>query len=108
MTWLTVDDPRLLTLWPGALDFDEAARGIYLDSARTQCEEYLGAARVTAAGSIPSTWVLAQAMQARALSMSAAVNQAGELGGFGETLAIFPMDWKVTNLLRPRQPLGTA
>lgn len=109
MTWLTADDARLAALWPGAFDFDETVRGVYLDAARVQCEEYLGADRLAAAGlDIPSNWVLAQVQQARSLSMAATVNSNDELGGFGETFAIFPMDWKVINLLRPKQPLGIA
>lgn len=109
MSWLSVSDSRLFTLWPGALDHDEAARAMFLDAAREQCETYLGEDLIaTASEEIPARWLLAQALQAKALSQSGLVNQNDEFGGYGETFSAFPMDWKIKNLLRPENPLATA
>lgn len=112
VTWLTKDDGRLVDFWPQSVDVaSETALVNYLDAARIQCETYLGPARVQAAeaaGEIPPNWIIAQAMQAKALATSPFVNQDDGLGGFGETVSIFPMDWKVQNLLRPRGGMSTA
>lgn len=106
--WLTANDPRLADLWPAALDHSEESLEVYLEAAAGQCEEYLGEQRLALAEVTPSNWLLAQALQARSLATSAAVNHDGEIGSFGDSFSVFPMDWKVRNLLRPKTTIGIA
>lgn len=114
-SWLTESDvvnnnPILVNLWPGCLDHEPDALTLYLDAARVQCQAYLsnGTDEWEDPAEIPANWILAQVQQARALSMSALAQGRDALGGYGETVTIFPMDWQVKNLLRPARGLNVA
>lgn len=109
MTWFTGPDEALLDLWPGAADLEESTLGIYLAAARDQCLTYLGArADGIEDNAIPPAWRVAQALQARGIARSGIASAGDEMGGYGETVTVFPMDWTVKNLLRPQGPVGVA
>lgn len=72
-----------------------------LDAARVQCEAFAPA--LVDGADVPVNYRLAQLMQARALWQSTKANPQGELGEGGFAVQVFPMDWTVRALLRPRR-----
>lgn len=101
MGWITdATDPRVHDLWPGAGE-DHALLVSVFAVARTQCEAFAPALPDDA--DVPQNYVAAQVMQARALVRAGITGPGDQSGGYGETVAVFPMDWTVKNLLRPRR-----
>lgn len=102
MQWiLNGNDERLPELWPGSVDLTDTALELVLAAAREQCEAYGPA--LPNPEEIPARWVLAQALQAKALSTAGFVSGDDQMGGYGESVTVYPMDWQVKNLLRPKQ-----
>lgn len=99
--WLTHDSPVLVELWPGCVDLTDAALDLLLDSARTQCEAFAPA--LPDGADVPPAWLQAQALQARALSRAGVVGADDQVGIEGGGVTLFPMDWTVKNLLRPKR-----
>ena len=100
--WLTAaTDPRLPDLWDGAADLTTAGLELILAAAREQCEAY-GPAQADP-DVIPSGWVIAQVLQARSLVRAGFVGSNDQAGGYGDTVTVYPMDWQVKNLLRPKR-----
>lgn len=95
----TSSDPRLAVLWPGGADMIFADFPLHV--ARIQCEEFAPA--LAEGAPVPENYVAAQIMQARALVRSGHVGAGDQAGGYGETVTVFPMDWTVKALLRPRR-----
>ncbi|MFT3862043.1 hypothetical protein [Micropruina sp.] len=92
-------DDRLDVLWPGASDY-----GFDLDfplqCAAIQCA--LFAPPIDDGAPVPDNYLAAQVLQARALVRAGIVGDS-DRAGLGETVAVFPMDWTVKNLLRPKR-----
>lgn len=99
--WLTdVEAPEVVAYWPDAPLEDPATLAAMLASAQVQCEEFapdLGDAL------IPANYLHAQVLQARALYRAGMAGMDGRLGVEGQSLTLFPMDWTVKALLRPRR-----
>lgn len=94
-------DPRLDALWPGSSDYRfGGGLDFPLYVAMIQCARFAPALAEGAV--VPQNWVAAQVLQARALVRSG-VAGSGDQVGVEETVAVFPMDWTVKNLLRPRR-----
>lgn len=88
--------------WPEASTEDERVYRL-LHTARIQCEQFAP----DYAGRAPETYRQAQLLQARALWASGAVSQGDQFGdGAGLSVTVFPMDWTVKNLLRPKRGVG--
>lgn len=99
--WITGPaDPRLPVLWPGSEDYTWDI-GFPLNVARIQCERFAPA--LAEGTAVPENYVAAQVMQARALVRAGITGSGEQTGGYGETVTVFPMDWTVKNLLRPRR-----
>jgi hypothetical protein len=107
-----VDTDKDLVKWPDGYreaydeDSTDEGLGLYLHAAYEQCLEFLphdaeGAPVVP--DPVPERLVLAQVMQARALYRSAVAGSGDRIGPDGMTITVFPMDWTVKNLLRPRR-----
>ncbi len=98
--WITDPaDPRLAVLWAGAADYDELlAFPLYV--AAIQCANF--APTLDVGATVPENWVAAQIMQCRALVRAGIVGD-GDRAGDVEGVVVFPMDWTVKNLLRPRR-----
>lgn len=99
-------DPRLAVLWPGSEDYEEIDNTddnlefVFL-VARYQCQAF---APVLLIGEpIPENWVAAQVLQARALVRSGVSGSNDTSGTFDQTVTVFPMDWTVKNLIRPKK-----
>lgn len=100
--WITDPaDPRLGVLWPGAHDYDPDDLELPLLAALQQCSDFAPALAPDALA--PVNWVAAQALQTRALVRAGVVGSGDQAGGYGETVTVFPMDWTVKNLLRPKR-----
>lgn len=99
--WITDhDDPRLDVLWPGAADYDELLT-FPLSVAAIQCATF--APTLPVGAPVPDHWVAAQVLQCRALVRAGIVGSGDQLGNYGETVTLFPMDWTVKNLIRPKR-----
>lgn len=100
--WITdPEDDRLAVLWPGAVDIEPEGLEFVLQVAGLQCAEF--APELPVGAEIPENWVAAQVLQARALVRAGAVGSGDQGGGYGEAVTLFPMDWQVKNLLRPKR-----
>ncbi|KFD43150.1 hypothetical protein IU11_14000 [Cellulosimicrobium sp. MM] len=96
--WVTFEEAR--AQWPDApVDDDEL--GEYLLAAYDQCIAYSG---YSVAAVAYSRHRRAQIMQARALWRAAEAGDNNGLGPDGFTVTVFPMDWTVKSLLRPKTP----
>lgn len=99
--WLTLDRARLD--WADA-PLDDVFLYRILQAAKEQCIEY---APALAAGSVvPARYVQAQAMQARALYQSVIANQNDTVGVDGFAVRVFPLDFTIRALLRPKRAIG--
>jgi len=83
----------------------------YLQAAYEQCMDFLpyttdpetGVQTTTPPAPATARFVLAQVLQARALYRSALAGSGDAIGADGLSVTVFPMDWTVKNLLRPRR-----
>lgn len=90
---------------------DDSTLTLYLNAAYEQCVDFLPHVRNTETGLdepvipaiLPERFVLAQVMQARALYRSVLSGSDNAIGMDGMQVTVFPMDWTVKNLLRPRR-----
>ena len=100
--WITDPaDPRLAVLWAGAADYgDQLAFPLYC--AAVQCANF--APTLAVGATVPDNWVAAQVLQCRALVRAGIVGD-GDRAGIdgGEGVVVFPLDWNVKSLLRPRR-----
>lgn len=104
--WLSTGQD-LLDRWPGAADeADEFTLEALLAAARTQCEAF--APKLGWDEPVPAHYLMAQAMQARALWRAQKVGSGDQIGGDGMTVTVFPMDWTVKALLRPKKGVPTV
>ena len=95
-------DGRLFVLWPGAADYNEGdVLEFPLYCAMVQCRAFAPA--LAEGVKAPENWVAAQVLQTRALVRAGVVGDGDRAGLTGEGVAVFPMDWQVKNLLRPRK-----
>lgn len=106
MAWLTGTDDVVTVrkFWPTVGDVDPDELVTSLASAQVQCETFAPALALGA--EVPVNYLKAQAFQARALYRSTVVGSGDQGGEF--TVTVFPMDWTVKNLLRPRRPGSPA
>lgn len=103
MGWIDLDYPEdrdlLATLWADA-PVDEATLTVLLSAAFVQCAEFVGF-EVIPEGTDPQRFKLAQLMQARALHRSTVAGDNNQVGS-EFPVTVFPMDWTVKTLLRPK------
>lgn len=99
--WLTLEQAR--QLWADA-PLDDVFLFKLLDTAKEQCVAY---APVLAAGAaVPTRYSQAQLTQARALYQSTIANQNDNVGIEGFTVRVFPLDFTIRAMLRPKKAVG--
>lgn len=99
--WLDLERAR--AQWPDA-PLDDVLLYQILQSSREQCEDY---APALAADTLPPlNYLQAQLMQARALYQSVIANQADNVGIEGFAVRVFPLDFTIRALLRPKKAIG--
>lgn len=99
--WLTLEMAR--SQWADA-PIDDILLWQILESARVQCIEY--APKLAAGAHIPLNYVHAQLMQSRAIWQSLQANQNDNIGIDGFAVRVFPLDFTIRALLRPKRPIG--
>lgn len=110
--WVNTDDQSITAEWRDAPS-DEAVLTRYLGAAHEQCTAFLPH-HEDAAGNwvpdvpetVPERLKLAQILQARALYNSVVTGPDDQMGEGSMGVTVFPMDWTVKNLLRPRRVGG--
>lgn len=99
--WLTLEQAR--ALWADA-PLDDVFLYTLLDTAKSQCVVY---APVLALGAqVPARYTQAQLTQARALYQSTIANQNDNVGIEGFTVRVFPLDFTIRAMLRPKRAIG--
>ena len=96
-----VDPTELTEDW--AVNADNLDRA--LGAAYDQCLMFLNNREpaLDADGRVADRFWQAQVMQARAILRSGTAGSGDQLGGGDLTVTVFPMDWTVKNLLRPKR-----
>ena len=95
--WLTLEQARVL--WPQAPD-EDAVLFMLLESAKAACIAF---APVLPVGSIvPVSYRQAQFQQARASWLAMSATMDSSVGDNEFAVTVFPLDWNVKQLLRPK------
>ena len=95
--WLSLDAAR--QMWPQAPD-DDVTLAMLLDSAKAACVAF--APVIDPAVPIPASYRQAQFQQARSLWLAMSSTTDSRIGDEGFAITVFPLDWNVKQLLRPR------
>ncbi len=99
--WLSLEMAR--AQWADA-PLDDVFLAQILDAAKLQCIAYAPALAVDAV--VPVNYLHAQLMQARALYQSVIANQQDNVGVDGFQVRVFPLDFTIRALLRPKRAIG--
>ena len=97
--WLTLEQAR--EQWADA-PLDDIFLHQILDTAKAQCIAYAPA--IT--GNPPISYVQAQLLQSRAIFQSVIANQNDTSGLDGFTVRVFPLDFTIRAMLRPKRAIG--
>ncbi|MEU4361202.1 hypothetical protein [Promicromonospora sp. NPDC023987] len=100
MTWLT--DAQVIALWADAANLDPDVLALLLESAYDDCVAYLPDMEIEP-DPIPKSWMLAQAYQAKSRYNALLAGSDGSVGTPENGLTLFPLDWQVKQLLRPKR-----
>lgn len=99
--WLTLEQARLQ--WADA-PLDDLLLYQILETAKAQCVAYAPALLLGAP--IPVTYVQAQLLQARAIFSSVIANQQDNVGVEGFQVRVFPLDFTIRAMLRPKRAIS--
>ena len=97
--WLTLEQAR--NLWADA-PLDDVLLYQILETAKAQCIAYAP----TFTGVVPLQYVQAQGLQARAIYQSVIANQQDNVGVDGFQVRVFPLDFTIRAMLRPKRAVG--
>lgn len=98
--WASLEDAR--AQWNDADEMEDDELLPWLQSAYEQCVAFAPALADDVVD-IPARYVKAQIMQAQALWRSLSSGDDDSVGPDGLTVTVFPMDWTVKALLRPKR-----
>lgn len=108
--WVDTEDIDVMNEWRDFDDIPEDVRERYLRAAYEQCLAFLPQKRDVLGNlvpdvpiTVPERFRLAQINQARALFNSVISGPNDSLDAGGVSVTVFPMDWTVKNLLRPKR-----
>lgn len=99
--WLSLEQAR--AQWADA-PLEDLFLFQLLDTAKAQCVEYAPALALGAV--VPARYVQAQLTQARALYQSTIANQNDNVGIEGFAVRVFPLDFTIRAMLRPKKAIG--
>lgn len=104
--WVDVDallDPDTAADWIDTVSVEDLIEA--LDVAHDHCLDFLNGRipRPRPDGRPRARLVMAQKLQARALLRASYVGTDNEVGLDGMAVTVYPMDWTVKNLLRPKR-----
>lgn len=97
--WVSIEEAR--DKWRDAPESDTELYEL-LEVARITCEAY--APSLADGVAVPVNYRAANVMQARNQWNSSRVDPNGQVGADGFQVTVFPLDWAVKALLRPRNP----
>lgn len=100
--WLTLEMAR--AQWSDA-PLDDVFLAQILEASKVQCLAYAPVMAVDAV--IPVNYLHAQLMQSRALYQSVVANQQDNIGVEGFQVRVFPLDFTIRALLRPKKAFGS-
>jgi hypothetical protein len=102
MTWVTTEQAE--ALWADAAHLDPDVLETLLESAHTDVVAFLpDGAEETPAEDVPASWRLAEVYQARSRYTALLAGNDGNVGVGEQTFPVFPLDWQVRQLLRPKR-----
>ena len=102
MSWVTTEQAE--ALWADAANLEPDVLQLLLDSAHTDCVAFLpDGAEDTAPEDVPASWKLAEVYQARGRYIAVLAGGDNQVGAAGSTVTVFPLDWQVKQLLRPKR-----
>jgi len=102
MSWVTTDQAE--ALWADAANLDPEVLELLLESAHTDCVAFLpDGADDTADEDVPANWKLAEVYQARSRYNAVLAGGDNQVGDDGQSITVFPLDWQVKQLLRPKK-----
>ena len=87
--------------WPGVDEVDLDELSLLLASAQVQCAAF--APDLGDDVTVPANYRHAQVLQARALYRAGMAGSNDQIGLDGQSVTVFPMDWTVKSLLRPKR-----
>lgn len=87
--------------WPGVDEVDLGELALLLASAQVQCAAF--APDLGDDVTVPANYRHAQVLQARALYRAGMAGSNDQIGLDGQSVTVFPMDWTVKSLLRPKR-----
>lgn len=99
--WLSLEQAR--AQWADA-PLEDLFLFQLLDTAKTQCISY--APTLPLGAVVPSNYLMAQLTQARALYQSTIANQQDNVGIEGFQVRVFPLDFTIRAMLRPKKAIG--
>jgi hypothetical protein len=99
--WLTLETTR--AQWSDA-PLDDVFLHQILETAKAQCVAYAPALLLGA--QVPVTYLQAQLLQSRAIYQSVIANQQDSVGVEGFQVRVFPLDFTIRAMLRPKRAIG--
>lgn len=99
--WHTLESAR--DQWADAVQTSDAALWELLETAKGQCIEYAPPLILNQA--VPVNYKAAQLKQAQNTWNGSHTDTGGRFNEEGGTITVFPMDWQVTNMLRPKSAI---
>lgn len=101
MAWSNLTEVR--EEWLDAPDDDDVLQR-YLDAAHEACVAYAPA--LGEGDPVPEGYKMAEAQQARAIYRSLTAGRSDDYGNDDIAVTVFPLDWNIRQLLRPRRVRG--
>jgi hypothetical protein len=100
MAWVTAEQAQ--ALWADAALLDPDVLELLLESAHADVVAFLPDMDADP-DPIPASWRLAEVYQARARHNAVLAGGDNQVGDDGQTITVFPLDWQVRQLLRPKR-----
>lgn len=100
--WVDLDPEK--ELWPDAITVDPGKLEDLLRNAYESCVIY--APKLPAGVPVPQRYKDAQVLQARAIWQMQRQGPGDQFGADGISIAIYPLDARIRQMLRPKQVLG--
>lgn len=97
--WHTTYSVQESGQWADSLHLTDEALQDLLDTARLQCQTYAPAVE----GPVPVNYRQAQLLQARNLWQAVKQDTGGQVDGGGFSIPVYPLDWVVKGILRPKR-----
>ena len=88
-------------LWPEAAELEWPVLDRLIKSSWEQCSVF--APDLPEGQAVPESWKVAQVMQARSTYRASLTGSNNQVGDDGMVLTVFPLDWQVRQLLRPKR-----